>query len=181
MAHLANATDKARERLEKAMQSLPKAEYQEEGGSLVKRVTQVQIMSAVQVLGENQEAISNFLLHLDDRITEQNGYRGLIEETQQTINTVQKRVEEICSERELTCPNTPKISELTTLLNGHLSQEEKEELIEKATTEEREKLIKQGQDEAERRFKRITVTIGTMVGLIGITITIAAFIINHFL
>lgn len=173
--------DKAREELEQSLQELPHAKYEEENGSLIKRVTQVQVLEAIQVLGKNQEAMAKFLLHLDERIVEQNGYRPLIEETQETIKKVQVRVEEICSEREMTCPNTKKIADIKDKIEGHLNDEEKEAIVAGATGELRDKLIKQGQDEAERRFKRITVTIGTTVGVIGITITIAAFIINHFL
>ena len=172
---------KAREELVQSLEQLPHAKYEEENGALIKRVTQVQVLEAVQVLGKNQEAMAKFLLHLDDRIVEQNGYRPLIEETQETIKKVQVRVEEICSEREMTCPNTKKIAEIKDKIDGHLNDEEKEALVAGATGELREKLIKQGSDEAERRFKRITGMIGATVAVVGITITIAAFIINNFL
>lgn len=173
--------NRAREELENSLRVMPREHYEEEGGTLVKRVTQLHILEAVQVLGKNQEAMGKFLLHLDDRIFEQNGYRAIIETTQETIEMVQKRVEQICSDIEVSCPNLPEIREIKEKINLHLAQEEKESLVERATTKEREKLISQGRDEAERRFKRITVVIGTTVGVVGITITIAAFIINHFL
>lgn len=171
------ATDgfKAREALEASLQRLPRSEYKEENGALVKRVSQVQILEAVHVLGRNQEAIGEFLLHLDDRITEQNGYRGLIEETQGTIKEVQGRVEEICSDREKTCPVAPEVKQLTEKLSEHL-EEEREEGIK---TETKEEIYKEAQEEAEKRFKRITATIGATVAIIGLIITAVAFVINY--
>jgi hypothetical protein len=161
-----------REDLEKLLnEGFWESSYQEENGAIVKRVTQTEIFKAIKRLGKAHYTAGQFLLHLDDRITEQNGYKDELKGLQETVN-------KICTERDQTCPLLPLVTEIKTEFNGHLEERAKEMLIEETTDSLKQQWIEQGREDEAMRFKRIMGWIGAVATIVTVAMASITWFIN---
>ncbi len=80
-----------REKLEKTLSFWPDDGYEEEEGAVIKRTTLVQIYKAVKQLSRNMTIQGEFLLHIDDRLTEYNGWGPRFDQLEESF-------EEHCNE-----------------------------------------------------------------------------------
>ena len=160
MIVLIDRNARIREQLEQALQTYPEEAYQEEEGVLVKRVNQTQIYQKLQLIGRSQQLMGHFLLHLDDRITAQNGYKDELKSMQETI-------EQICTERIEACPVLPEVQLMREDFDVHVAEADKETLIATTTTQLKDKWRKEGQIEEQQRFTRAITIITTACVVLG--------------
>jgi hypothetical protein len=157
-------TAEARKELENTLVDHPELEYTEQDGALIKKVTQVDIYSALRRLNKTSAIQSKFLLYLDDRMHEYNGFRAEVIQLQGDVN-------QYLNNRTESCPVLPLVRKVEEMIGDHLDDEEKEKLITTTTESLREKWMDQGREEQQQRFERISKIIGLL--LTGITVATA--------
>ena len=171
---------KRREELEKMLEYCPKeeAELVEEDGEIIKKVTPLQSYRLMKSIGKFQKVQGQFLLYLDDRITEQNGYHD-------SIKKLQEEVSQICNERETTCPVIPIVEKLKSNMTEHLDGEAEKKLahdIEQALISKwKEKGAEEEQERyrlEEARFRRKMSWIGAIVSIITVSIAVLSFLLG---
>ncbi len=161
---------KAREELEGLLLSeCPDAGYVEEGGELVKKVTQSHIYSAIKILSKNNSIMGKFLLHLDDRIEEQNGYKD-------ELKALREDFKKLCNDRIESCPVLPVIRGLQEELTEHLSDAEKAELVVETTSTLKEKWKKEGREEASFQLRKTLGWIGAVVAIVTVSMALISWI-----
>ena len=161
---------RARAELEKTLEHFSDAEYEELDGSVVKKITPVDLY---RVLKRNEHIGSvhgKFLLYMDDRMTEFNGFR-------KEVQQLQKDVAEYCNDRIESCPILPMVREIEEDLGNHLSATEKAEIVTKTTESLKAKWKEEGREEERFRLEK-TVKI---VSLVIAIITAATGLITWFL
>ncbi len=157
---------RVRSELENILAEKHEANYSEEDGVLTKKITPTDIYKAVKSLGRANHVQGEFLLHLDDRMTEFNGFRS-------EVQILQKDVEKYCNDRSESCPVLPIIRKVESDLGVHLSEAELAAVVGEATAELRDRIKKQGMDEERQRFDRAIKIIGSGCLVLG---SVTAFI-----
>jgi len=161
---------KAREELEGVLLlDCPDTGYVEEGGELVKKVTQTHIYNALKILSKNNNIMGKFLLHLDDRIEEQNGYKEEIKQLRQDF-------QKVCNDRIESCPVLPLIKEVQDSVIDHLSEEEKEKLVLETAANLKEQWVKSGRDEETFRLRKTLGWIGAVVAIVTVSLALVSWI-----
>jgi len=150
---------KPREELEKLLKECPVAEYEEVDGLVVKKVSPLQTYNLVRHIGYGQSVMAKFLLHIDDKMEEHNGYGEKFEQLETAFK-------DLCSNRDETCPLKPFAEELRDQLALHLTEEEREKLIVQVSTSAEEKWKEKGATEERERFERAIKIIGVAVLII---------------
>jgi len=159
-----HSTTRARAELEALLSSYPAKDYEEQNGELVKRVTQGDIFRALRHLSKASAVQGKLLLHLDDRITDFNGFRGEVIDLKKDIDAYLKG-------RSKSCPVLPLVREVEIAFNAHVDEAEKEELIATTTAALKEKWTNEGKKEERERFERAIKIIG--LAFTGITVATA--------
>lgn len=164
--------EKRREELEKLLEYCPESvEYEEEGdGVLSKKITPIHTYKLMKAIGHRQQVQGQFLLYLDDRITDQNGYHG-------AILSLQEQVTKICNDRDQTCPVAPLVREIEEIVVSHLETTKDEKLITETEMKLREQWKLEGKNEERNRFERSAKIIALVISVV----TFATGLITWFL
>ncbi len=162
---------KMREEFERSLGMDSDTEYIEEDGALVNKVTHVQVFQAVRDLRQDYKHMGKFLLHLDDRITDQNGYKD-------ELKLMQGTLESLCNDRTVTCPVFPIVNELKEDLEQHLAEEAKNELIATTAQKLKEQYLQEGKDEEAFRFKRAMGIIGAIATIITLFMAVITWLLD---
>ena len=151
---------RARAELENTLERYSDVEYVEEDGAVVKKITPVDLY---RVLKRNEHIVNvhgNFLLYLDDRMTEFNGFR-------KEVQQLQKDVSEYCNDRIDSCPVLPLIREVEENLGTHLSDTEKAVLVSDTTNALKTKWTQEGKDEERERFNHTAKVISVVISIVA--------------
>lgn len=156
---------KVRKELEDLLLEKTEKHYEVEAdGILTKKITPADIYNAVKHLNKSNYVQGQFLLHLDDRMTEFNGFR-------EEVQTLQKDVTEYCNDRTESCPILPLVKGLEDGLTEHLAEEEREHLVETVTADLKRKWRDEGRRDEQQRFERAAKIVGLL--LTGVTVATA--------
>ncbi len=147
---------KVRVELEAMLADKFEADYSEENGVITKKITPLDIYKAVKQVSYVNRLQGEFLLHLDDRLIEHNGWGPRFDDLEQSF-------EELCDHRDETCPLKPVTEELQTMLIDHLKVNDNETLVKSKQME----WIAEGEAQAERRLKRAATIVGIATASIG--------------
>ncbi len=164
---LVEGKSKVRRELEAVLSVKPEAHYSEEDGVLKKTISPLDIYKAVKDIGYTSRLHGEFLLHLDDRLIEHNGWGPRFEQLEEAFD-------ELCSQRDDTCPLKPLAEEMQEKLLDHLRLEGEEALIESKHLE----WIAEGEAQAERRLKRAATIIGVTTGIVGTSMAFITWVLG---
>ncbi len=153
---LVGEKSRVRQELEAVLAVKTETHYAEEDGILKQTITPLDIYKAVKQISYTNRLHGEFLLHLDDKLIEHNGWGPRFDDLEQSF-------EDLCRQRDETCPLKPLAEEMQTKLLDHLQAEDGEALVKSKQME----WIAEGEAQAERRLKRAATIVGITTASIG--------------